>query len=320
MRVLVTGGAGYIGSAVSAYLLDNDFEVTILDDLSTGNKSQIDPRAEFVQGDILEKDDLDRSMSGCFAVVHFAGKAIVSDSVENPSQYYLTNTEGTLRVLDGLLRNNITKLVFSSTCAVYGTPTTGSINEFSNTNPINPYGESKLKADSAISSQSKRHKLESYSFRFFNVSGAYTNSDGHQFGEMHAEETHLIPRVFNSKNISVYGSNWPTPDGTCIRDYLHVYDIATAVRKAILISKGYGHYIYNLGLGRGYSVLEMVRKIEKITGTPIKYSLTEKREGDPGVLVSDSSLAKNELGWRPEKSIDEMIEDSYNFYKLTQGK
>ncbi len=315
MRILVTGGAGYIGSVLSAFLLDNKFKVTILDNLSTGYERLIDPRAKFVLGDILNKNNLMDAMEGCDAVVHLAGKAVVSESIERAEYYYLNNTQGTINVLDVMNERKIKKFIFSSTCAVYGTPPTNTINEKCETNPINPYGDSKLRADSLISKYSKLHEHESYSFRFFNVSGSYISSTGKIFGEIHEPETHLIPSIINSKIVTVYGSNFPTPDGTAIRDYVHVVDLANAIRKAILIKKPSGHYIYNLGAGIGHSVLEVIATVEKVTGNSVKINFAHERIGDPARLVSNSALSELELNWKAELSLMDMISDSDSFLK-----
>ena len=315
VRILVTGGAGYIGSVLSALLLDSDFEVTILDNLSTGNESLIDSRARFVHGDILNRECLLEALYGCDAVVHLAGKAIVSESIHLSEYYISNNTEGTINVLEAMREKNIKKLIFASTCAVYGTPKVNFIDEACEVNPINPYGESKLMADTAISDYSKRFQLECYSLRFFNVSGSYTNLMGKRFGEMHEPESHLIPNIINSETITVYGADWPTSDGTCVRDYVHVVDLAKAIKKAILIKNLSGHYIYNLGTGEGHSVMDVIRAAEKIIGNKLKVNFTEARPGDPARLVSNPKLSEIELGWKSELNLINMISDSHEFIK-----
>jgi UDP-glucose 4-epimerase len=320
VRILVTGGAGYIGSVLSAFLLDCDFEITILDNLSTGNQDLIDPRARFVLGDILDEDNLIDAMSDCDAVVHLAGKAIVSESIDMSDYYFSNNTQGTINVLNIMHQKKIKKFIFSSTCAVYGIPKVGAIDEKCDTSPINPYGESKLKADFAISELSRLFKLESYSFRFFNVSGSYMNSTGKNFGEMHKQETHLIPNILNSRIVTIYGSDFPTPDGTCIRDYVHVVDLAKAIKKALSIEKGSGHYIYNLGAGIGHSVLEVIKTAEEVVGSPINIKYSDARIGDPAQLVSNPSLSEIELNWKAEFSLKNMISDSYRFSKSLRAQ
>lgn len=313
MKILVTGGAGYIGSVVSAYLLDQNFEVTIIDDLSTGNFDLIDSRANFIKGNVLTKSDLLQAMHGCEAVVHLAAKSIVSESMENPEIYMRINVEGTENVLQTMKDLGVNKLVFSSTCAVYGVPELKTIDELCGTNPNNPYGISKLEADKLISKYTKMNGFEGYSFRFFNVSGSYRNLIGKSFGEMHEPETHLIPNVLNSKIITVYGSNWLTPDGTCIRDYVHVVDVARAIKNAILIEKPNGHYIYNIGVGAGHSVLEVIETAEKVMGKKVEISFANARNGDQSELVSNPALSEIELKWKADLTLKDMINDSYEF-------
>jgi UDP-glucose 4-epimerase len=313
MKILVTGGAGYIGSVVSAYLLDRNFEVTIIDDLSTGNFGLVDSRANFIKGNVLKKSDLLQAMNGCDVVVHLAAKSIVSESVDEPEIYMRNNVEGTENVLKTMQELGINKLIFSSTCAVYGVPELKTIDELCETNPNNPYGISKLEADKLISKYTKINSFECYSFRFFNVSGSYRNLIGKFFGEMHVPESHLIPNVLNSKIVTVYGSNWLTPDGTCIRDYVHVVDVARAIENAILIEKPNGHYIYNLGVGTGSSVLEVINTAENVMGRKVEVSFANARNGDQSELVSNPALSEIELKWKALLTLKDMIKDSYEF-------
>ena len=313
MKVLITGGAGYIGSVTSAYLLDNEFEVNVLDNLSTGHEKFIDKRDKFFFGDILEINSIITAMTGCDAVVHLAGKAIVSESVLKPDFYKEINHLGTLNILNSMKELSVKKLVFSSTCAVYGNPISKLIAEDHPTNPINPYGESKLLADNEIDWFSKENYLNSISLRFFNVGGSYKNNADNLFGELHDEETHLIPKILNNKSVTIYGRDFETSDGTCVRDYVHVVDLARAIKLSLEIKNLQHHKIYNLGSGNGASVLEVIKVAEKVIFSEIiKYDGLPKN-GDPAYLVADSKLANTELGWKSELSLNKIIEDSYAF-------
>ena len=313
MKVLITGGAGYIGSVTTAYLFDNGFEVNVLDNLSTGHERSIDKRAKFFLGDILESDSITNAMTGCDAVVHLAGKAIVSESVLKPDFYMENNHLGTLNILNSMKELSVNKLVFSSTCAVYGNPISKLIAEDHPTNPINPYGESKLMADNEINRFSKANNLTSISLRFFNVGGSYKSRANNLFGESHDEETHLIPKILNSKSVNIYGRDFESPDGTCVRDYVHVVDLARAIKLA-LEKQNLGHHkIYNLGSGKGSSVLEVIAEAEKVILSEIVKNDGPAKDGDPAYLVADSKLANTELGWISQFSLNKIIEDSYAF-------
>ena len=313
MKVLITGGAGYIGSVTTAYLLDNGFEVNVLDNLSTGHEKFIDKRAEFFFGDILENDSVISSMSGCDAVVHLAAKTIISESVLKPDFYMENNYTGTVNILNSMKKLLVNKLVFSSSCAVYGNPISKLIAEDHPTNPINPYGESKLFADNEIGRFSRENKLKSVSLRFFNVGGSYRSSVNNVYGELHNEETHLIPKILNNKSVNIYGRDFDSPDGTCVRDYVHVVDLACAIKLSLEIKNLEHHKIYNLGSGNGASVLEVIKVAEKVIFSEIiKYDGLPKN-GDPAYLVADSKLANTELGWKSELSLNKIIEDSYAF-------
>jgi UDP-glucose 4-epimerase len=313
MKVLVTGGAGYIGSVLTGYLIDQGYEVNILDNLSTGHKLLVDTRANFFDGDILIEEDLITAMNGCNAVVHLAGKALVAESVMYPDLYFRQNFEGTKAVLQGMIVSGIKKIIFSSTCAVYGNVQSGKISENTSTNPINPYGESKLKADEEINLNSAKYKLDAYSFRFFNVAGSYLSKTGQSFGELHATETHLIPNILKNKEIDVFGTDWQTRDGTCIRDYVHVKDLAVAIGIALNSETKFGHKIYNLGSGEGSSVLEVISAANKVLPKPVIKKNRERRPGDPQELVSDSALVLRELKWKSRHNINEIVADAYKF-------
>jgi UDP-glucose 4-epimerase len=313
MKVLVTGGAGYVGSVLTGYLIDQGNEVNILDNLSTGHKSLVDTRANFFDGDILIEKDLITAMKGCDAVVHLAGKALVAESVMYPDLYFHQNLEGTKSVLQGMTVSGIKKIIFSSTCAVYGNVHSGKISENTSTNPINPYGESKLKADEEIRLNSAKYNLDAYSFRFFNVAGSYTNNIDQNFGELHTNETHLIPNILINKKIKIFGTDWQTVDGTCIRDYVHVKDLAFAMEIALNSKLRVGHKIYNLGSGRGNSVLDVIKAANKVLSSPVKIEKLGRRPGDSESLVSDSSLILEELKWKSRYNIDTIVKDAKEF-------
>ena len=315
MKVLVTGGAGYIGSAVTAFLIDNGYEVTILDNLSNGNLSSIDKRSRFIQGDILKIEDLETAMSDSEAVVHLAGKISVEESFKYPDIYMQNNYEGTKNVLNVMKKLVIRKIIFASTCAVYGEAENSKINETTKISPINPYGVSKLKADQEISIRSKNNEIDAVSFRFFNASGAYKSKTGVLYGELHKDESHLIPKIIQNKEISINGADYPTFDGTCIRDYIHVADIANAIEKALYLDTEKLHKIYNLGSEKGYSILEIIDCVEKTLGITVKRNFLSRRMGDSPILVSDSSLVTRELRWQAAYNLDSIIQSAVEYYR-----
>jgi UDP-glucose 4-epimerase len=319
MKILVTGGAGYIGSVVSAYFLDRGFEVRILDDLSTGNKFAIDNRAEFVHGSILNASDVRKSLIDCDLVIHLAGKALVEESINNPHLYMSINYEGTKNLLEIMNELKINKIFFSSTCSVYGNTNDDKIDEDSKIDPINPYAESKLKADQIIEAFSETYKINAVSFRFFNVSGAYKSKTNQLFGESHRIETHLIPNLINWKekgNFTIYGVDWDTEDGTCIRDYVHVTDIAEAFYLATINKLENKYYQFNLGTQKGYSIKEVIKSVEKITSDKINIIYGERRVGDPRKLVANSNKAKEQLGWIAKNTLDNTIQDSLEYFLI----
>jgi len=313
MKILITGGAGFIGSVTAAYLLDKGFEVNVLDNLSTGHRDFVDQRASFFLGDIRDRNSINASMDGCDAVVHLAGKAIVSESILNPSLYLENNHLGTINILHAMKELSVGKLVFSSTCAVYGNPITEIIAEDHPTNPINPYGESKLLADTEICRFSTDYNLNAISLRFFNVGGSYKNNNNNLFGELHDHETHLIPKTIKNRSIDVYGIDFNSPDGTCVRDYVHVIDLARAISLALEKQMVQKHEIYNLGSGIGSSVLEVVSEVEKVIDSKIIRNNVGRKIGDPAYLVADSKLARLELGWETQFTLNEIVRDSLRF-------
>jgi UDP-glucose 4-epimerase len=313
VRLLVTGGAGYIGSVVTLRLLREGHEVTVLDDLSTGFADAVPDGAGLVKGTLAEAAaDVLGTGPGYDGVLHFAAKALVGESVEYPERYWHTNVVGTLALLDAMRTHAVPRLVFSSTAATYGQPTEIPITERAPTAPTNPYGASKLAVDMMIGAEAVAHGLGATSLRYFNVAGAL---DG--YGERHAVETHLVPLALQVARgerpaLAVYGTDWPTPDGTCIRDYVHVADLADAHLLALDTSDPGRHRIYNLGNGAGFSVLDVVEAVRRVTGHPVPTNAEARRPGDPAVLVASSALIRDELGWAPTRpALDQMVADAW---------
>jgi UDP-glucose 4-epimerase len=314
VRLLVTGGAGYVGSVCAKVLLEQGHHVVIVDDLSTGNADANPAGAEFVDGDMvaLARDLLP---GGSFdGVLHFAARSLVGESVEAPEKYWYGNVVATLDLLEVMRTAGTPRLVFSSTAATYGEPESTPITEQTPTRPTNPYGATKLAIDHAITSYAAAHGLAATSLRYFNVAGAYAG-----LGERHACETHLIPLVLQvaagrRSEILVFGSDWPTPDGTCIRDYIHIRDLADAHLLALQHCRPGEHRIYNLGNGTGFSVREVIDSCRRVTGLDIPSRDVERRAGDPAVLIASSERAVTELGWRPRHTgIDEIVADAWDF-------
>jgi UDP-glucose 4-epimerase len=314
VRLLVTGGAGYVGSVCAKVLLEQGHQVVIVDDLSTGNADAIPAGAEFVDGDMVAVAR-DLLPGGSFdGVLHFAAKSLVGESVEVPQMYWYGNVVATLDLLEVMRSAGTPRLVFSSTAATYGEPESTPITEQTPTRPTNPYGATKLAIDHAITSYAAAHGLAATSLRYFNVAGAYAG-----LGERHACETHLIPLVLQvaagrRAEILVFGSDWPTPDGTCIRDYIHIRDLADAHLLALQHCRPGEHRIYNLGNGTGFSVREVIDSCRRVTGLHIPSRDVQRRAGDPAVLIASSERAVNELGWRPQHTgIDEIVSDAWDF-------
>ncbi|GGN70085.1 UDP-glucose 4-epimerase GalE [Nocardia rhizosphaerihabitans] len=314
MKLLVTGGAGYVGGVCAAVLLEEGHEVVVVDDLSTGNADGVPAGARFVDGDIaVAAPELLRAES-FDGVLHFAAQSLVGESVERPEKYWHGNVVKTLTLLEAIRETATPRLVFSSTAAVYGEPEQVPITEDSPTRPTNPYGASKLAIDHAITSYAVAHGLAATSLRYFNVAGAYGG-----LGENRVVETHLIPLVLqvalgHRKAISVYGTDWPTPDGTCVRDYIHIRDLAQAHLLALSSAQPGSHRILNLGSGTGFSVREVISACERVTGLPIEAIDAPRRAGDPAVLIASSDRAVAELGWQPEHNdLDEIVTDAWEF-------
>ena len=312
MRVLVTGGAGYIGSTAVDILLSQGYEISVLDDCSTGHADSVPAGINFINGSILNDDDLTKALHGCDAVMHFAGKSLVGESVKQPDLYRKVNVEGTRALLDAMHAKGVKKLVFSSSAATYGEPEQVPISEAAPTQPTTPYGETKLEIDRMISAEAESREISAISLRYFNVAGAHKSERG-WLAERHNPETHLIPNILKStidRPVEIYGTDWPTPDGTCVRDYVHVVDLIAAHIKALNMLRTGKHDIYNLGSGAGYSVKVVVAAASKAAGYEIPTINSPRRAGDPAVLIADISKAKAELGWVPTLGIERIVADT----------
>ena len=312
MRILVTGGAGYIGSTAAAMLLERGFEVTVLDDCSTGHLDAVPSGAKFIQGSILDPQIVSTALAGCEAVIHFAAKSLVGESVEKPDLYFDVNVNGTRNLLNQMSGLGITKLVFSSTAATYGEPEETPITEESRTKPTSPYGSTKLAVDQMISEESN-NGLAAISLRYFNVAGAFKSSYG-WIAERHNPETHLIPNVLRATQLNplkLFGNDWPTQDGTPIRDYVHVVHLIDAHILALKKLTAGEHQIINLGSGGGYSVTQVINAAAKVLGREIPVEVTTRRAGDPAVLIADIAKAEKVLGWKPERDIENMVSDAW---------
>ncbi len=325
---LVTGGAGYIGSVVSAHLLQAGHAVTVLDDLSTGFRDSVPEGAEFIEGRIQDAarwmGERARKDAPPFdGVLHFAAHSQVGESVQNPAKYWRNNVGGTMELLAAMRDAGVPRLVFSSTAATYGEPPLSPILEEAFEAPTNPYGASKLAVDHMISGECRAYGLSAVSLRYFNVAGAH---DIH--GELHDPETHLIPLVLQVAQgrrpaISVFGDDYPTPDGTCVRDYIHVSDLADAHLLAMeaMTEGAQGseiaageHLVCNLGNGNGFSVRQVIETVRKVTGHPVPEVAAPRREGDPAELVASADRARNRLGWRPSRpGLEEIVQDAWEF-------
>ena len=312
MRVLVTGGTGYIGSTAVEILLTQGYEISILDDCSMGHADTVPAGVRFIQGTLLNASEVADALQGCDAVMHFAGKSLVGESVEKPDLYHSVNVDGTRILLDEMHKQSIKKIVFSSSAATYGEPKVVPILETSETSPTNPYGATKLAIDHMITAEAAARGISAASLRYFNVAGALKAKRG-WLAERHNPETHLIPNVLRStpdNPVKIFGTDWPTADGTCIRDYVHVIDLIEAHIKALKSLGTPGHEIYNLGSGSGYSVREVVAAASAATGHQIPYVDSPRRAGDPAVLIADISKAKAKLDWEPTRDLTAMVSDA----------
>jgi UDP-glucose 4-epimerase len=311
--VLVTGGAGYLGSVCAAHLVEAGHDVVVLDDLSTGHRDAVPDGCRFVEGDVAEAAPAILA-DGVDGVLHFAAKSLVGESMEHPELYWRGNVLTTFALLEAMRAHGTPRLVFSSTAATYGEPEQVPVTEDAATRPTNTYGATKLAIDHAITSYAAAHGLAGVSLRYFNVAGAHG-----RFGERHAVETHLIPIVLQvatgrRASVQIYGDDWPTPDGTCVRDYIHVDDLAEAHVLALEHAVPKQHRIYNLGSGTGFSVRQVIDTCRAVTGHPLPAQTAPRRAGDPAVLVASSERAHHELGWRPSRTeLDRIVTDAWEF-------
>lgn len=321
MTILVLGGAGYIGSHTVYELIDNGEDVVIIDNLLTGHKEAIHPKARFYKGDIRDREFLDDvfKKEKIDAVIHFAACSLVGESMEKPLKYYDNNLCGTKILLDSMVANGIDKIVFSSTAATYGEPEKVPILETDRTEPTNTYGETKLSMEKMFKWVGKAHGLRYVSLRYFNACGAHISG---QIGEDHNPESHLIPLILQVPNgkreyISIFGDDYDTKDGTCMRDYIHVTDLAQAHILAVkYLQSGNESNIFNLGNGVGFTVKEVIDTARKVTSHPIPAKITPRRAGDPAQLIASSEKAKEILGWTPEhNSLEEIISTAWNWHK-----
>lgn len=314
MKLLVTGGAGYVGSVCAKVLVEKGHDVVIIDNFSTGNRDAVPAGAQLIEGDVREKANEVLSSGDFDAVLHFAARSLVGESVEKPDEYWHHNFVTTLSLLDAMRANNVNSLVFSSTAATYGEPKVVPITEDAETKPTNPYGATKLAIDYAITSYANAFGLAATSLRYFNVAGAYGDT-----GENREVETHLIPLVLqvalgHRDKIFMFGDDWPTPDGTPIRDYIHIRDLAEAHALALESNTPGSHRIFNLGSGDGYSVKQVIEACREVTGHPIPAEVAPRRAGDPAVLIASSEKAIKELGWKPQfTDLKTIVEDAWAF-------
>ena len=315
MKIFVTGGAGYIGSVCAELLLDEGHSVSIFDNLSEGHRAALDSRAEFIEGDLQDRESIEKALvkQRPDAVMHFAANALVGESMQNPSKYFRNNVANGLNLLDALVSVGIAQIIFSSTCAIFGPPERVPIDETMLMRPINPYGESKLGFEKILRWYGEIHGLNFVSLRYFNAAGASA-----KFGEDHRVETHLIPNVLKvalgeKPQVEIFGTDYETPDGTCIRDYIHIVDLARAHILALNSSES---GFYNLGTGGGSSVREVIDACLKITGRKIDIAEKPRRPGDPPRLIASSEKIKRELGWKPQfQSLDAIIESAWKWHQ-----
>lgn len=321
MKVLVTGGAGYIGSVVTSQLVEAGHEVTVLDDLSTGHADAVPEGAAFVEGRIQDTAAAaGAALAGQDAVLHFAAKSLVGESMVAPSLYWNNNVSGTRMLLDAMREAGVARIVFSSSAATYGEPDQVPILETAPTRPTNPYGATKVAVDLMLDGEAAAYGMAATSLRYFNVAGARG-----ALGERHGNETHLIPIALqvalgDRAHLSVFGDDYPTDDGTCIRDYIHVEDLGRAHLLALEAAEPGIHEVYNLGSGTGFSVQQIVDVVREVTGHPLPTEVAPRRDGDPAVLIASSAKAAERLGWHPEKpDLPTIIGDAWAFTTQIRG-
>jgi UDP-glucose 4-epimerase len=315
MKILVVGGAGYIGSICTEILLNEGHEAAVFDKLDEGHRRAVDSRAKFIEGDLADREKIQAALSSTRpdAVMHFAASALVGESMRDPSKYFRNNISNGLNLLDAMMTTRVERIVFSSTCAIFGPPERVPIDETAPARPINPYGESKLAYEKILRWYDQIHGLKFVSLRYFNAAGA-----SESFGEDHRIETHLIPNVLKvalgqKPHVEIYGTDYDTPDGTCIRDYIHIVDLARAHMLALGAPQS---EFYNLGTGGGSSVREVIAACRKITGRKIDIVEKPRRPGDPPRLIASSEKIKRDLGWQPQfESLDAIIESAWKWHQ-----
>lgn len=314
MAILVTGGAGYIGSVVVERLISAGQRVVVLDNLSTGYRQAVHPEAEFMLGDIRDQSCIEHVFSSfdIDGVIHMAAKALIPESITDPAPFYDINLMGGIKLIEAMINHRVKRIIMSSTAAVYGQPDSMPIDENTPTNPLNSYGETKLSFERTLYWYSRAYGVEATVFRYFSAAGA-----SETYGEAHVPETHLVPRLLLSalkgtSTAEIYGNDYETPDGTCLRDFVHVIDLADAHIRALEVSNVYGFRIYNMGSGTGYSVLDVVNKVETITGKKLERKFLPRRNGDPARLVASSASAIRELEWKPIfQSLEDILESAW---------
>ena len=320
MKLLIPGGAGYIGSHMVRYAQEHGHEVVVLDDFSTGHEWAVRD-CEILRVNLLDQDKLSQLLKGRHfdGVIHFAAKSLVGESVKKPDLYYRNNVVGTLNLVNEMLNNDVNNLVFSSTAAIFGNPVTDKIAEDHPKNPINPYGQSKLMVENMLQDICSANDFNATCLRYFNAAGAHESGE---IGEAHDPETHLIPNVLkaalsNESSLKVFGDDYPTPDGTCVRDYVHVTDLAQAHLLGLdYMQNNKGFSAFNLGNGDGFSVLEVIKSCEKIAETKISFQIDRRREGDPASLVANSYNARKFLAWKAKiVSLNEIVSSSMRWHK-----
>ncbi|WP_375477170.1 UDP-glucose 4-epimerase GalE [uncultured Jatrophihabitans sp.] len=318
MRVLVTGGAGYIGSVVTAQLLAAGHEVVVVDDLSTGHQDAVPPGAVFHELSTASLDPVLGSWA-IDAVIHFAARSLVGESITEPSAYWRNNVSGTLALLDSMRAHGVGSIVFSSSAATYGQAVEQPIREDAPARPTSAYGRSKLAVDMALTDYATAYGIGAVSLRYFNVAGALRTPSG-GYGERHTTETHLIPNALRAVDggppLQLFGADYPTDDGTCVRDYIHVVDLGDAHLRALGVVEPAAHHVVNLGSGAGYSVRQVLTAVGEVTGEEVPVIEAPRRPGDPPVLVASNAAAAQLLGWRPERDLNRMVADAWEFHRF----
>jgi UDP-glucose 4-epimerase len=321
LKILVTGGAGYIGGTVAALLHTQGHEITVYDNLSHARRDMVPEGLEFVEGDVADRPRLEKLLSRGFdGVMHFAAFIEAGESMAKPEVYFRNNTAATLTLLEAMLVTKVRGLVFSSTAGVYGEPETTPIREDAALRPKNAYGESKLLVEKMLAWMYRVHSFPYATLRYFNVAGAAGGR-----GEVHEPESHLIPLILDvalgrRAQIKIYGDDYPTPDGTCIRDYIHIEDLVEAHMAALQALAGGGQLIYNLGNGSGFSVREVIESVRRVTGRPIPEEVVPRRPGDPAVLIASSAKIEKELGWKPRHTtLDSIVASAWAWHQKRFG-